>query len=117
MLTVRYTKPAIGSPGVRDVTPAEMATKQAQPTTFSSKGPEYQVFERPYSTPSSPSCCAALSCARSSVPSPKLLFDADQPEMGFPETETINFANVIPFLFLFSDVIAVASWYAYKKKR
>lgn len=29
-----------------------MATEQAQPTTFSGKGPEYQVFERLYSTPS-----------------------------------------------------------------
>lgn len=48
---------------VRDVTPAEMATKQAQPTTFSSKGSEYQVSERPYSTPSSPSCCVTLSWA------------------------------------------------------
>jgi len=45
---------------VRDVTLAEMATEQAQPTTFSSEGPEYQVFERPCSTLSSP--CSLLLC-------------------------------------------------------
>jgi len=44
-VTDRYTGPAIESP-LRDVTPPEMATGQAQPTTFSSRGPEYRLFER-----------------------------------------------------------------------
>lgn len=97
-LTVCYTGPAIGSP-VRDVTPAEMATGQAQPTTFSSEGPEYQIFERLYSTPPSSSSPAALrgsefpprNCLRMRV--------RPRPEPGMSFLETIAFTSIHYLLF------------------
>lgn len=106
-LTVCYTGPAIESP-VRDVTPPEMATSQAQPTTFSCERPEYQIFERLYSIPPFPLSLPAL---QNSLPeiARGCASGFGQPGMSFLETETIGFTNNVHFSFLTRFTATIAS--------
>jgi len=99
-LTDRYTGPAIESP-LRDVTPPEMATGQAQPTTFSSRGPEYRVFERlcPLSLFFSFLQCYILKALLSLSLSLSLSLDSDVDQRGSMETRG-QFARMANFFFM-----------------
>lgn len=86
---------------VRDVTPAEMATKQAQPTTFSGQGTRIPGFRKAVFHPFPPTArrhsgpeFPLRNCLR------RCASDDDQSGC-FLETETINFTNSIRFLSLF----------------